>query len=157
MVGLSLGVVGVLVATVQAGLTRVINPKLGNEKSVYIGLILYSVGMLLFGVANQSWMMFLFLIPYCLGGIAQPALQAVMAGHVPANTQGELQGTVTSLMSLAAIIGPLLMNNLFFYFTHDKAPVHLPGAPFLLASVLMATSAIIAYKTLHPDKKLSAA
>ncbi len=157
MVGLSLGVVGVLVATVQAGLTRVINPILGNEKSVFIGLALYSVGMLLFGVANQSWMMFVFLIPYCLGGIAQPALQAVMAGHVPANTQGELQGTVTSLMSLAAIIGPLLMNNLFFYFTHDKAPVHLPGAPFLLASVLMATAAVIAYRTLHPDKKLSVA
>jgi DHA1 family tetracycline resistance protein-like MFS transporter len=58
-------------------------------------------------------------------------------------------------MSLAAIIGPLLMNNLFFYFTHDEAPIHLPGAPFLLASVLMATSAFIAYRTLHPDKKHS--
>jgi DHA1 family tetracycline resistance protein-like MFS transporter len=155
MVGISLAVVGVLVATVQGGLTRVINPKLGNERTLYTGLSLYAMGMLLFGMATQSWMMFAFLIPYCLGGIAQPALQAVMAGHVPANVQGELQGTVTSLMSLAAIIGPLLMNNLFFYFTHDEAPIHLPGAPFLLASVLMATSAFIAYRTLHPDKKHS--
>ena len=97
-------------------------------------------------------MMFLFLIPYCLGGIAQPAIQAVMAGHVPPNEQGELQGGMTSLMSLAAIIGPLLMNNLFFFFTHDEAPMHLPGAPFLLASVLMAVSAVIAYKTLHQKK-----
>lgn len=157
MVGISLAVVGVLVAGVQGGLTRVINPKLGNEKTLYIGLMLYAVGMLLFGIANQSWMMFVFLIPYCLGGIAQPALQSVMAGHVPANVQGELQGTITSLMSLAAIIGPLLMNNLFFYFTHSDAPVHLPGAPFLLAAVLMAVSAFIAYRTLHPNKKFSAA
>ena len=156
MVGISLAVVGVLVTGVQGGLTRVINPKLGNEKTLYIGLSFYAIGMLLFGVATQSWMMFVFLIPYCLGGIAQPALQSVMAGHVPANVQGELQGTITSLMSLAAIIGPLLMNNLFFYFTHSDAPVHLPGAPFLLASVLMAASAFIAYRTLHPDKKLSA-
>lgn len=155
MVGISLAVVGVLVATVQGGLTRVINPRFGNERSLYFGLALYSIGMLLFGIANQSWMMFAFLIPYCLGGIAQPALQAVMAGHVPPNVQGELQGTITSLMSAAAIIGPLLMNNLFFFFTHSQAPVHLPGAPFLLASVLMATSAFIAYRTLHPDKKLS--
>lgn len=155
MVGISLAVVGVLVATVQGGLTRVINPRFGNERSLYFGLAFYSIGMLLFGIANQSWMMFAFLIPYCLGGIAQPALQAVMAGHVPANVQGELQGTITSLMSFAAIIGPLLMNNLFFYFTHEHAPFHLPGAPFLLASVLMATSAFIAYRTLHPDKKLS--
>ena len=110
------------------------------------------LGMLLFGIATQSWMMFVFLIPYCLGGIAQPALQAVMAGKVPANAQGELQGAITSLMSLAAIIGPLVMNNLFFYFTHSEAPVYLPGAPFFLGAVLMATSAIIAYKTLHHNK-----
>lgn len=109
-VGLSLGAVGVLVGLVQGGLTRVVNPKLGNEKSVYSGLALYAVGMLLFGLANQSWMMFVFLIPYCLGGIAQPAIQAVMAGKVPANEQGELQGALTSIMSLASIIGPLVMN-----------------------------------------------
>jgi MFS transporter, DHA1 family, tetracycline resistance protein len=155
MVGISLAVVGVLVAAVQGGLTRVINPKLGNEKTLYTGLALYAVGMLLFGLATQSWMMFVFLIPYCLGGIAQPAIQAVMAGHVPPNVQGELQGTITSLMSLAAIIGPLLMNNLFFYFTHSDAPMQLPGAPFLLAAVLMASSAIIAYKTLHTKKNIT--
>ena len=155
MVGISLGVVGLLVGLVQAGLTRVINPRLGNEKTIYTGLALYAVGMLLFGIANQSWMMFVFLVPYCLGGIAQPALQAVMAGHVPPNEQGELQGGITSLMSAAAIIGPLLMNNLFFYFTHSEAPVHLPGAPFLLGSVLMGASAIIAYRTLHTNKVIA--
>jgi len=46
------------------------------------------------------------------------------------------------------------MNNLFFYFTRSKAPIHLPGAPFLLAAVLMATSAIIAFGTLHPNKSI---
>jgi DHA1 family tetracycline resistance protein-like MFS transporter len=154
MVGISLAVVGVLVAAVQGGITRIINPKLCNEKTLYTGLALYALGMLLFGLATQSWMMFVFLVPYCLGGIAQPALQAVMAGKVPPNAQGELQGTITSLMSLAAIIGPLLMNNLFFYFTHSNAPIHLPGAPFLLAAVLMASSAFIAYKTLHTKKSV---
>lgn len=155
MVGISLGVVGILVASVQGGLIRVINPRLGNEKSIYTGLALYAVGMLLFGLATQSWMMFVFLVPYCLGGIAQPALQAIMSEHVPPNVQGELQGAITSLMSLAAIIGPLLMNNLFYYFTHSEAPVHLPGAPFLLAAVLMAASAVIAFKTLHPNKSIA--
>jgi len=153
MVGLSLGAVGLLVGIVQGGLIRVINPRLGNERSIYIGLSLYAVGMLLFGIATQGWMMFVFLIPYCLGGIVQPALQAVMAGHVPPNEQGELQGGLTSLMSAAAIIGPLLMNNLFFYFSQKGAKVYLPGAPYLLGSALMAISAIIAFRTLHPEKK----
>lgn len=153
MVGLSLGAVGLLVGLVQGALIRVVNPKLGNERTIYVGLSLYAIGMLLFGIATEGWMMFVFLVPYCLGGIVQPALQAVMAGHVPPTEQGELQGGLTSLMSAAAIIGPLLMNNLFFYFTHSKAPVQLPGAPYLLGSVLMATSAFIAFKTLHPNKR----
>ena len=152
MVGISLGVVGLLVGLVQGLLTRVINPKLGNEKSIYLGLGLYSLGLLLFGIANQSWMMFAFLVPYCLGGITQPALQAIMAGQVPRNEQGELQGGLTSLMSVAAIIGPLLMNNLFFYFTHGAAPFLLPGAPFLLGSILMLCSVVIAFRTLHKKK-----
>ncbi|MBS1732234.1 MAG: TCR/Tet family MFS transporter, partial [Bacteroidetes bacterium] len=69
MIGISLGVVGLLVATVQGGLIRIINPKLGNERSVYLGLLLYAIGLLLFAFAWKSWMMFAFLIPYCLGGI----------------------------------------------------------------------------------------
>ena len=149
MVGLSLGAVGIMVAIVQGGLIRYINPKLGNEKSIFTGLGLYALGLLLFGIATQSWMMFVILIPYCLGGITMPAIQAIMAGHVPRNQQGELQGAITSLMSAAAIIGPLLMNNLFYYFTHKDAPFHLPGAPFLLGAVLMAASGWIAYNTLH--------
>jgi len=157
MVGISLGVVGLLVGLVQAMLTRVLNPILGNEKSIFIGLGLYSIGMLLFGLANESWMMFAFLVPYCLGGIAQPSIQATMAGHVPPNEQGELQGALTSVMSIAAIIGPLVMNNLFYYFTHQDAPLYLPGAPFLLGSVLMLCSCGLAYQVLRIKKPATTA
>ncbi len=155
MVGISLGVVGVLVAIVQGGLTRFVNPRLGNEKSIYIGLLLYTIGMFLFGIANQGWMMFVFLIPYCFGGICQPALQSVMSGQVPANEQGQLQGALTSLQSACAIIGPLLMNNLFFYFSHSSAPVYLPGAPFLLGALLLFAAFSVAYRSLHIKKRLA--
>lgn len=149
MIGLSLAVVGLLVGAVQGGLTRVVNPKLGNEKSIYIGLMLYSLGMLLFAFANQSWMMFVFLIPYCLGGICGPSLQAIMAGYVPPNEQGELQGSLTGLMSATTIIGPPLMTNVFAFFTGRSAPVYFAGAPFLLGAVFMIASALIAYSTLR--------
>jgi len=152
MIGLSLGVVGLLVGLVQGGLIRVINPLLGNERSVYVGLALYSIGMLLFGLASQSWMMFVFLVPYCLGGIAGPALQAIISGHVPPNEQGELQGALTSLMSATSIIGPPVMTNLFAYFTSPKAPVRFPGAPFMLGALLMLASAIMAYHALKTEK-----
>ena len=152
MIGYSLGMVGLLVAIVQGGLMRFINPLLGNEKSVYVGLTLYALGLLLFAFASQTWMMFVFLIPYCLGGIAGPALQSIISGQVPSNEQGELQGALTSLMSLTSIVGPLVMTYLFAYFTKNNAPVHFAGAPFLLGAVLMLVSAVIAYYALHTRK-----
>jgi MFS transporter, DHA1 family, tetracycline resistance protein len=147
-IGISLAVVGVLVSFVQAVLIRITTPKLGNYRSIYIGLLLNAVGMFLFAIASQSWMMFAFLVPYCLGGIAAPALQATISGHVPANEQGELQGSLTSLMSVTAIAGPLIMTNLFAYFTSAQAPANIPGAPFVLGGILMLASAVIAYKSL---------
>lgn len=145
MVGISLGVIGLLVALVQGVLIRYLNPKLGNEKSIYIGFFLYSLGMLLFAFATESWMMFVFLIPYCLGGIAGPALQAVISNQVPSSEQGEIQGTLSSLMSASAILGPPLMTGVFYYFTHNDAPFQFAGAPFLLASFLMIISAFMAF------------
>ncbi len=145
MVGISLGVIGLLVGIVQGGLIRWINPKLGNQKSIYIGITLYALGMFLFASATQGWMMFVFLIPYCLGGISGPALQAVISSQVPANEQGEIQGTLASLMSASAIIGPPMMSTIFYFFTHKEAPFQFAGAPFVLGGILMLVSAGLAF------------
>lgn len=151
MVGISLGVIGLLVGIVQGGLIRWINPKIGNVKSIYFGLALYTIGMFLFAFATESWMMFVFLIPYCLGGIAGPALQAVVSEQVPPSEQGEIQGTLTSLMSASSIVGPPMMASVFYYFTHDEAPFLFPGAPFILGGIFMLISTILAYRTLKKN------
>ena len=156
LVGISLAVVGVTVGLVQGGLTRIINPKLGDEKSIYAGLILYTIGLVLFSFANEGWMMFAIIVPYCLGGIAGPSLQSILAGHVSNNEQGELQGTLTSLMSLTIIIGPPIMNNLFKYFTTDKAPFYFPGIPFFLAALFMLASLIITWRVLSKERRIAA-
>ncbi len=152
MVGLSLGAVGLLVGIVQGGLIRWINPRLGNEKSIYVGMALYSIGMFSFAAATESWMMFVFLIPYCLGGIAGPAMQAVISNQVPANEQGEIQGTLSSLMSASSIVGPPLMSMVFYYFTHNEAPFQFAGAPFVLGGILMVVSTVIAYLSYKKSK-----
>lgn len=153
MVGISLAVVGVLVGAVQGGLTRVVNPKIGNERSIYLGLSLYTLGLVLFAFATQGWMMFAFLVPYCLGGICGPSLQSVISSHAPANEQGELQGALTSLMSLTAIFGPMIMNNTFAYFTTDKAPFHFPGIHFFIGALCMLVSILITYRVLSRERK----
>lgn len=143
MIGVSLGVVGVMIAIVQGGLIRVIIPKLGNLKSILIGFTLYGLGMLLFALANQSWMMYVFTAVYCLGGIAGPALQGEMSLAVPPNAQGELSGGMTSIMSITSIFGPLVMNSLFSICTGEKAVIELPGAPMLLGAVLIFAALLI--------------
>jgi DHA1 family tetracycline resistance protein-like MFS transporter len=159
MIGISLAVVGVLVSLVQGLLIRVVNPKLGNEKSVYIGIALYALGLTLFAFATQGWMMFLFLVPYCLGGISGPALQAIISLHVTKNEQGELQGSLTGLQSLTTIIGPPMMIGLTSYFSIKNDPNHIyfPGAAFLLGALFMLLSAIIAYWVLKHDTSTSKA
>jgi DHA1 family tetracycline resistance protein-like MFS transporter len=151
MIGFSLGAVGLLVGIVQGVLIRYVNPKLGNEKSVYIGISLYALGLTLFAFATASWMMFVFLIPYCFGGIAGPALQSLISVHVPKNEQGELQGSLTSIMSVTSIVGPLMMTGLFSYFTNPKHAIYFPGASFLLGAILMLISAIVAYSVLKGE------
>jgi DHA1 family tetracycline resistance protein-like MFS transporter len=148
-VGYSLGFIGLMVAIVQGGLIRFVIPKLGKQRSVYIGLLLYSVGLLLYAFASKGWMMFAFTIPYCLGGISGPALQGIISSNVPQNEQGELQGALTSLMSATSIIGPILMTGLFSYFTNLHAPVVFPGAPFLLGAILMLISAVLAARSMR--------
>lgn len=152
-VGYSLGVVGVLVALVQGGLIRILIPRWGKINSIYVGMLLYAIGLLMFAFANQSWMMYAFLIPYCLGGIAGPALQGIISEQVPANEQGELQGALTSLVSVTSIIGPLMMNNLFATFSAQDAPVFFPGAAFMAGALLTLVSTYFAYKTLSFSKQ----
>ena len=153
--GISLTVIGLLIAIVQGGLIRYINPKLGDEKSIYVGLGLYSLGLFLFSFATEGWMMFVFLIPYCLGGIAGPALQSIISGNVPKNEQGELQGALTSLMSATSIVGPLLMTNLFAWFTRPEGDFKFAGAPFFAGAILMLISAVLAAKSMKKEAFLN--
>ena len=147
-VGYSLGFVGIVVGIVQGGLIRVIIPKIGQVKAVYYGLILYVIGFILFAFATEGSMMFAFMLPYGLAGIFGPAMQGLISNGVEANAQGELQGVTAGLMSATSIIGPLIMTNLFSYFTNSKNPVFFPGAPFIFAALLTVAALFICSRSL---------
>ena len=86
---------------------------------------------------------YVFIVPFALGGIGGPALRGIMSNEVPANQQGELAGSITSLVSFTAIFAPLVMTQLFGYFTGDSAPLYFPGAPFFLAGILMLVACVV--------------
>ncbi len=148
-VGISLGVVGVFVGLVQGVFIRKIIPALGQQRSVYVGLVLYAAGFFMYAFATQGWMMYAITAVYCLGGIAGPALQGLMSNTVPPNEQGELQGGFTSVASLSAIVGPFLMNSMLFAtFTRPGGPVYFPGAAMVCGGVLSVVSAWLARRSL---------
>ena len=138
MVGYSLGLVGVMSALVQGLLIRKIIPWLGSFKALVFGIGLNFIGLILFSIASSGWMLFAFVIPYTLGGIAGPALQGILSNQVPANEQGQLQGALTSMMSATGIVGPLMMTSIFSYYTHAESGIYFPGAPFLAGAILVA-------------------
>ena len=151
-VGYSLAFVGLIVAIVQGGLNRLIIPKIGEIKAISYGLILYAIGFFLFSYASKSWMMYVFMVPFGLGGIAGPALQSLITQQVGPDEQGELQGGLTSLQSVTTILGPLLSSNLFAYFTSTSASIYFPGAAFFMAGALVVVGWFVVMRSV-PTRK----
>lgn len=135
--GYSLAYVGVLIAIVKIGLIKWTQRKLGPIHSIYVGLFFYVAGLSLFAFATQPWMIYVFAPIYCLGGIASPSIQGIISGQMMGNEQGELQGIIISLLSLANIFSPLIMTNLFYFFTKPNAVIHFPGISFIAAALII--------------------
>ncbi len=143
MVGYSLGFIGVLLTIVQAGLIRIIIPKLGIAKSIIIGLLLNAGSLIAMGLAPTSAWLYVASFFYVFAGIAGPAIQSSISNQTPANEQGQIQGGLTCVISLTAIIGPILMTSLFSFFKKKNASVYLPGAPFYLGGLLALFAVIL--------------
>jgi DHA1 family tetracycline resistance protein-like MFS transporter len=156
-VGYSMGAVGILLTVVQAGGIRIAIDRLGQRATVHAGLLVMAVGYAGFSLSDASWMMYLFMIPFALGGVAMPALRGLMANEVPEDSQGALQGAITSIASLTAIGAPVFMTQLFGAFAGDGATgaasagggLYFPGAPFLAAAILVALGAVWFARTLR--------
>jgi len=143
-IGLSLGAVGVTSIIVQGGLIRAIVPRLGERRALLLGIAMSALGYVGFALASKGWMMYAILLPFSLGGISGPATQSLISREVVASEQGELQGSLTSLQSVAAIIMPSVATWLFRYFTAGVPNV--PGAPFFAAAGLHVVGFVLAVR-----------
>ncbi len=136
-IGISLMVVGVLVAIAQGFLVGKVVKAIGKKKTIIIGFLLWTVGMFLFSQASEPWMLYAFLIPYAFGGVAGPTVQGVISNQVSEKEQGNLQGAITGLVSVTAILGQLIFAPAFYYFIRPETEIYLPGAPYILAAFLL--------------------
>jgi MFS transporter, DHA1 family, tetracycline resistance protein len=136
-VGISLAVVGVCAMIVSGGLVGPYVKKFGERRSLVTGLFYGALGFAGFALAWRGWAV-LASIPFiALWGVAGPAMQSLMSRRVDASSQGKLQGAVNSLRALTGMVGPLLFTQVFSAAISPTARLHLPGAPYYLASVLL--------------------
>jgi MFS transporter, DHA1 family, tetracycline resistance protein len=144
--GLSLAVIGVLNIIVQAGLVKPIVARFGERLSLFAGLFCGGVGYALYGLAPVG-IVFLSAMPvFALMGLFGPAAQGLMTRHVGPSEQGQLQGANSSLMGITGLIGPGLFTLTFASFIGARRDRGLPGAPFLLAALLMAIALVLAWR-----------
>lgn len=154
-VGFSLALVGVMAGIVQGGLARKIIPALGERRAIIVGLTNATVFLTAYGLATEGWMIYVLLTVGSMGGIAMPALQALVSHCVPLNEQGEVQGALSSLGSLAGILGPVLATGLFGYFIRDDAFVRLPGAAFFASAILIFVGLLLALRAFKKTKPVA--
>jgi DHA1 family tetracycline resistance protein-like MFS transporter len=145
-VGLSLSFVGVTIAFAQGYLTRIFIPKWGEYRSLLYALYINIGGFALFAFATQGWMMYAVMVVTCLSGLGGPALQSLISREVPSQEQGELQGSLISLASITAIIGPLFYTDVFARFTKENAIWYFPGMGYLAASIVSCLALLIFFK-----------
>ena len=135
-IGLSMGFVGLLAAIVQGGLIRIVIPKFGAVRCATFGLFCAATAYLGIAFATDTLSVLRLVRGVCFAGLSGPAITSIMSNQLPQNEQGELQGIMASAMSLASIIGPLMMTQTFTFFTSPQAPIYLPGSAFIIAATL---------------------
>ena len=141
-VGFSMGAFGFMVALVQGGLTGWAVKRLGETKATVFGLTAGACGFVGFAFAPSGTILMAWIVPWSMMGMAMAAVRGLMSKMVPEDSQGELQGAITAVFSLTAIVAPLLMTQLFRFFTREGAALVFPGMPFLVAGVMMALSCV---------------
>lgn len=134
LIGISLAVVGIVIAISQTFITGPVVKKLGERDAATVGLFAAIAGYLSYAFMTESWMAFAAMVFIALQGLVQPSLMAILSRRATADTQGEVQGISSMALGLGSVIAPLVLTRPMAYFTSDAAPFYFPGAPFVVAT-----------------------
>ncbi len=156
-VGLSLMFVGVLSGFVQAVLVKRLVPKLGETRSVVIGLGLSAASYVCYGLAPSGWVFYVIMFFGAFAGISGPALQSYITKHIPPNEQGAVQGVYSGLASLATIPGPIIATWSFGWAIAPGNKYHVPGLAFFEGALFTTIALVMAVRSFRRDAAATAA
>src|SRR5271170_215142 len=149
-VGMVLAGVGISSLIVQGFLVKPAVRWLKERRAMAVGLTFGAAGFAIYGLARSGPIFWIGVPVMALWGIATPSVQTLMTRLVDATEQGRLQGALASLVGLASLIGPTAFTQTFAVFIGSRANWGLPGAPFLLAALLLCAAMVLAWRTTLP-------
>lgn len=150
MMGFSLAAVGVGVIVVSGVLVGPFVKRFGERRSLLWGLTFGVLAFVGIALASRGWLLFASIPFLALWGIAGPAMQSLMSQRVDHSSQGKLQGAINSLRAITGMGGPLLFTQVFAVAISPRATLHIPGAPYFVAALLMLASLSLAFATARP-------
>ena len=151
-VGVTLAMVGICAMLVQGVFIGPIVRIFGERLALQLALVCGAAGFLIFAVAPTGPLSWLGIPVMSLWGVSGAAIQSLMTKRVAPDQQGQLQGATTSVQSISQLLGPFVFTLTFAYFISPQTPLHLPGAPFFLASALVLVALAVAAATLSGAK-----
>ena len=151
-VGMTLAGVGLCSMIVQATLVQPFVKRFGERNTLLIGMFFGNASFVVYGLAPTGRIFWIGVPPMAFWGLANPAIQGLMAARVGPSEQGQLQGANGSIMGIAELIGPLLFTLTFSYFISADRSVQIPGSPFLLAAAILVCATLVAFRVAKPEK-----
>jgi DHA1 family tetracycline resistance protein-like MFS transporter len=149
-VGLTLALVGVCTALVSGGLVGPIVARIGERRAALTGLTFGAAAFAIYGVAPRGTLFLAGVPVMAIWGLYGPSAQGLMTRWVSPSEQGQLQGAMMGLRGLSGLFSPFVFTFTFATFIGPRANLHLPGAPFLLASLLLVVAFILAWRVMRP-------
>ena len=153
--GVTFAVMGLLAALAQGLLVGPAVRRLGERRSIMVGLAAGALSFLAYALAPQGLTIYLIITIASLAALDVPASQSLLSSSVGEDEQGAVQGALTSVLSLTRIAGPLIATNVFAYFVSPSAPVYFPGAPFASGAVLLAGALALAWRFVRPAARVT--
>ncbi|MEC5161123.1 MULTISPECIES: MFS transporter [unclassified Janthinobacterium] len=144
--GIALFCVGLCAAVVQAALLGPLIKRFGEVRLALLGMSSGCITFLLYGLATEGWMMYVFILCNLLAFAAAPALQGLISKSAEAHEQGELMGSLQSISSLGVVVMPLVGSVILGEVSHLPANDWRIGSSFFVCSAMQALAIVVAWR-----------
>lgn len=139
-IGWSIAYYGIIAFIGQALVVQMVLPRIGVQKAIWITLLVEAIALVGIGAATASWMVYAMISMAIISVMQDPAIRQALSARVPEDAQGELQGGLSALTSVAMILSPVIYNGLFTLTAGDEPVIDYPGSPFIVAAIISAVA-----------------